>query len=137
MPHISAEDFRCKLERNNTRLAFFIGAGVSYDSPASLPLAVEWKAALIEGLLGRSTIRGTHGLMPGTTDRICQVYPAGVGVSTDSEGHDRRRLLGGILVYRCIFVLNSCLQLRRRHAFPSVISELFLLMESAKRATYA
>jgi tetratricopeptide (TPR) repeat protein len=56
MPHVSAEDFRCTLEQNNTRLAFFIGAGVSYDSPASLPLAGEWKAALIEGLLGCSTI---------------------------------------------------------------------------------
>jgi hypothetical protein len=61
MPHISAEDFRCKLEQNNSRLAFFIGEGVSYDSPASLPLAVEWKAALIEGLLGRSTIERRMG----------------------------------------------------------------------------
>ena len=54
--YISGEDFRCQLEQNSRRVAFFLGAGVSHDSPASLPLAAEWKTALIDGLLAHGTI---------------------------------------------------------------------------------
>ena len=43
------------MRRAEGKVTFFIGAGVSADPPSSLPLAVQWKQTVFEGIWERST----------------------------------------------------------------------------------
>src|SRR5262249_44345604 len=73
VPTISAETFGLELKRRTEQFVLFVGAGVSYDPPAALPLAIEWKLALVEGLLRRADIETDGGLFTSLTGFIRRV----------------------------------------------------------------